>query len=246
MISRRSGLDLHRPAPGEPIRCLLFPNTELAQQMSMWKFYGAQRRFYRSAQQPRLAIDVDHDEIRVFDANSNAPIAAASLAQVTAIPETYRWRALPPPLQGLPAVARPGAALWFAAQFTSIRYGERLAEIGAVPSIGTVGDSFDNALAETVNGYYKAELIYAPPDPGRGKPSKTSSWLLSGGWTGTTPAACTAISTTCHQQSSKPRSTLRTGPTTHRSKSNSRADALRQSQQRGKQADGRDDHRVFS
>jgi len=39
------------------------------------------------------------------------------------------------------------------AQFTSIRYGERLAEIGAVPSIGTVGDSFDNALAETVKGY---------------------------------------------------------------------------------------------
>ncbi len=32
-------------------------------------------------------------------------------------------------------------------------YGERLAEIGAVPSIGSVGDSFDNALAETVNGY---------------------------------------------------------------------------------------------
>jgi putative transposase len=47
-------------------------------------------------------------------------------------------------------------------QFTSIRYGERLAEIGAVPSIGTVGDSFDNALAETVNGYYKAELVYGP------------------------------------------------------------------------------------
>jgi transposase InsO family protein len=44
-------------------------------------------------------------------------------------------------------------------QFTSIRSGERLAEIGAVPSIGTVGDSFDNALAETVNGYDKTELI---------------------------------------------------------------------------------------
>lgn len=39
---------------------------------------------------------------------------------------------------------------------------ERLAEIGAVPSIGSVGDSFDNALAETVNGYYKAELIRGP------------------------------------------------------------------------------------
>jgi putative transposase len=51
-------------------------------------------------------------------------------------------------------------------QFTSIRYGERLAEIGAVPSIGTIGDSFDNALAETVNGYYKAELIYGPARTG--------------------------------------------------------------------------------
>jgi putative transposase len=47
-------------------------------------------------------------------------------------------------------------------QFTSIRWTERLAEIGARPSIGSVADSYDNALAETVNGYYKAELIYGP------------------------------------------------------------------------------------
>jgi putative transposase len=45
------------------------------------------------------------------------------------------------------------------AQFTSVRYGERLAELGAVPSIGSVGDSYDNALAESVNGLYKTELI---------------------------------------------------------------------------------------
>lgn len=51
-------------------------------------------------------------------------------------------------------------------QFTSIRYGERLAEIGATPSIGTVGDSYDNALAETVNGYYKAELVRGPAKKG--------------------------------------------------------------------------------
>jgi putative transposase len=51
-------------------------------------------------------------------------------------------------------------------QFTSIRYGERLAEIGATPSIGTVGDSYDNALAESVNGYYKAELIRGPARQG--------------------------------------------------------------------------------
>jgi putative transposase len=56
-------------------------------------------------------------------------------------------------------------------QFTSIRYGERLAEIGAVPSVGSVGDSYDNALAETVNGLYKTELIYGPAQ--EGKPWKT-------------------------------------------------------------------------
>jgi putative transposase len=55
-------------------------------------------------------------------------------------------------------------------RFTSIRYDERLAEIGAAPSIGTVGDSYDNALAETINGYYKSELIYGPARP---RPWKT-------------------------------------------------------------------------
>lgn len=51
-------------------------------------------------------------------------------------------------------------------QFTSIRYSERLDEIGATPSIGSVGDSYDNALAETVNGYYKAELVRGPGKKG--------------------------------------------------------------------------------
>jgi len=44
-------------------------------------------------------------------------------------------------------------------QYTSIRYGERLAEAGIAPSVGSVGDSYDNALAETMNGLYKTELI---------------------------------------------------------------------------------------
>jgi putative transposase len=52
-------------------------------------------------------------------------------------------------------------------QYTSIRYGEHLAELGAVPSIGTVGDSYDNALAETVNGLYKTELIRGPARAGQ-------------------------------------------------------------------------------
>jgi putative transposase len=45
------------------------------------------------------------------------------------------------------------------AQYLSIRYTERLAEAEAVSSVGSRGDSYDNALAETVNGLYKAELI---------------------------------------------------------------------------------------
>jgi putative transposase len=44
-------------------------------------------------------------------------------------------------------------------QYTSIRYTERLAEAGIAPSVGSVGDSYDNALAETQIGLYKTELI---------------------------------------------------------------------------------------
>jgi putative transposase len=44
-------------------------------------------------------------------------------------------------------------------QYTSIRYTERLAEIGAAPSIGSVGDSYDNAMAESTIGLFKTELI---------------------------------------------------------------------------------------
>lgn len=44
-------------------------------------------------------------------------------------------------------------------QYLSIRYTERLAEAGLVSSVGSVGDSYDNALAETINGLYKTEVI---------------------------------------------------------------------------------------
>ena len=45
-------------------------------------------------------------------------------------------------------------------QYVSIKYTARLAEAGLVPSVGCVGDSYDNALAETINGLYKAEVIH--------------------------------------------------------------------------------------
>ena len=55
----------------------------------------------------------------------------------------------------MPALRRPIKS----AQYLSIRYTERLAEAGIVPSVGSVGDSFDNALAETVIGLFKTEVV---------------------------------------------------------------------------------------
>lgn len=45
-------------------------------------------------------------------------------------------------------------------QYLSIKYTERLAEAKIAPSVGSVGDSYDNALAETINGLFKAEVIH--------------------------------------------------------------------------------------
>ncbi len=63
-------------------------------------------------------------------------------------------------------------------QYLAIRYTERLADEQAVASVGSKGDSFDNALAETVNGLYKTELIY------RRGPWKTMEQLepATGAW----------------------------------------------------------------
>ncbi len=44
-------------------------------------------------------------------------------------------------------------------QYMTIRYTERLEDAGIAPSVGSVGDSYDNALAETINGLYKTEVI---------------------------------------------------------------------------------------
>ncbi len=55
---------------------------------------------------------------------------------------------------------RPRAPFRQGSQYVSIRYTERLAEAGIEPSVGSVGDSYDNAPTETINGLYKAELIH--------------------------------------------------------------------------------------
>ena len=85
----RSGSAARGPAPGEPTRCLLFPNPLLIQKMGSFAF-RKKRRLMRSLSQVQLFIDVDHDAIRVIDPSSNALNASASLSQVTATPATYR------------------------------------------------------------------------------------------------------------------------------------------------------------
>jgi putative transposase len=63
-------------------------------------------------------------------------------------------------------------------QYTSIRSTDRLAEVGAAPSIGSVGDSYDNSLAESTIGLFKTELIRRP---GPGAPWRTSNWPPASG-----------------------------------------------------------------
>lgn len=88
MVSRRSGLDIRQPGPGDPIRCLLFVNSLKIQEIG--SSFRKQREFLKSLHQARLAIDVVPEGIRVIDPQSGALIAAVSTSQVTATPVVYR------------------------------------------------------------------------------------------------------------------------------------------------------------
>jgi hypothetical protein len=105
LVGRRSRLDARPPRPGERTRCLLYPNQELAHQMSMWAVAGKQRLWW-AASQPLVALEVGPDAVGVIDAKSDAVIATAPRAQVTATPETYkcrRWLRGPPYKQPPPS-----------------------------------------------------------------------------------------------------------------------------------------------
>lgn len=66
-------------------------------------------------------------------------------------------------------------------QYVSIRYSERLAQAGIEPSVGSSGDSYDNALAKTINGLYKAELIHRRA-PWKTRESVELAMLEWGAW----------------------------------------------------------------
>jgi transposase InsO family protein len=74
-----------------------------------------------------------------------------------------------------------------------MNYTQRLAEASLVPSVGSVGDSYDNALAETINGLYKPRSSGAS---GHGPTHRQWKWPPCAGSTGTTTTAFSAPSVT--------------------------------------------------
>ncbi|GAA0716136.1 hypothetical protein GCM10010199_17470 [Dactylosporangium roseum] len=85
-------------------------------------------------------------------------------------------------------------------QYRAIRYSQRLAEAGAVASVGSKGDSYDNAMAEAFNSLYKAELV-RNKGPWRG--FDDIGWPPLSTSTGTTIGACTANSATSRLPSTR-------------------------------------------
>ena len=101
-------------------------------------------------------------------------------------------------------------------QYTAMRFGETLMLAGLTPSIGTVGDALDNALAETTIGLYKTECVRedSPFRTGRSSRWPTSKTSPRPGCTGTTtPASCTA-SADAHPPKPRPTTTPGCKPAT--------------------------------
>ncbi len=119
-----------------------------------------------------------------------------------------RWS--PISLPGGEAVPEPGNAevdlTARGVQYLTIRYTKRLAEASAMRSIGSRGGSYDNALAETVMGLDKVELIH------RRGPWTRPSWPPPSGWTGGISAGSTAPPSVCRRPSTSAGSGSRRRP----------------------------------
>ena len=85
-------------------------------------------------------------------------------------------------------------------QYASIRYSEPLAKAGIEPPVGSVGDSYDNALAETINGLYKAAVIHRKSWRNR---EQVELWPRWTGCTGSTTKDCWGRSVTSRQRKPK-------------------------------------------
>lgn len=99
-------------------------------------------------------------------------------------------------------------------QCTSLTFTDRLLEAGIDASIGATRNSYDNALAETINGLYKTELIKPFC---RGAPLTRSKRRPWNGWTGSTTAVSTNTAGTCHQPNARRCTTVTSELSTPRS-----------------------------
>jgi hypothetical protein len=102
-------------------------------------------------------------------------------------------------------------------QYTSIAFTERLAALGMKASIGTVGDAYDNALAESTIGLYKTELIRRRGPGGPWTTSRSRPWSTS---TGSTTGACTPSSATSHPLSARTTTTVKSPRRRHQKRQN--------------------------
>ncbi len=91
--------------------------------------------------------------------NGSASCAAGIGCRQSYHSTRWRWRCGPEHGLGSWSRAWSITATRVASQYTSIRFATRLPDAGALASIGTVGDSFDNALAESRIGLYKTECV---------------------------------------------------------------------------------------
>ena len=81
-------------------------------------------------------------------------------------------------------------------QYTSIAFTDRLIAAGVDPSVGTIGDAYDNALAESIIGLFKTEMVKPRGHGARPNNSRSPRWSM---WTGSTTAACSRPAATSHQ-----------------------------------------------
>jgi len=95
---------------------------------------------------PRTAVDAPGASLEVDQANAEEDVAFDQIVDVFLSPSQ---------LLAHEVLRRPPEFT----QYLSISYTERLAQAGAVTSVGSRGDAYDNALAETINGLYKTEVI---------------------------------------------------------------------------------------
>jgi hypothetical protein len=88
MAAAQGRLQVRRPSPDDPSRVLLFPNPLLVQRTGSFAF-AERQRILQASSQPRLAIDVREDSVRVVDVTNGALVASAPLMNVSAAPVTF-------------------------------------------------------------------------------------------------------------------------------------------------------------